>query len=513
MFSKLDLRSGYHQIRMNDASICKTTFRTYEGHYELLVMPFSLTDAPLTFQSLMNTVSKPFLRKFVLVFYDDILIYNKSMEEHCERLALVLQVIQDNTLFAKKSKCSFAVSQVEYIGHIISTQGVSTNPTKLEAMQKLPTPTTIKYVSAELAYNQLKKAMMEAPVLGLPNFSQEFVVETDASGTGIGAVLCQNGHPIAYLSKTLAAKHQSLSNYEKEFLALKWLPKLLGYDYEIIYKKGIENVVVDSLSRLNQSGELLQLVVSSMASDVWEKVKGSWKNDIDAQNLIQSLVDHSYKGNKYSWIDGVLKRKRKVVVGGDAELRKELIMYFHNEAIGGHSKVHVTTKKLSAVFYWKGLKKIVKQLTEVSMNFIEKLPVSHGKSVIMVVVDRLSKYAHFMALSHPFDASQVAQVFMDNDYKLNGLPDSIVNDRDKVFMSGFWKALFTELKVKLKWHSDPIETKVDDWEFKSLFGVLLVESVEEQRWGCLKGGSRDSGGKRLSISMVVEAWLSKKEEV
>ncbi|GKA96979.1 putative mitochondrial protein [Tanacetum coccineum] len=192
-------------------------------------------------------------------------------------------------------------------------------------------------VAAELAYNQLKKAMMEAPVLvALPNFDQEFVVETYASGTGIGVVLCQSGHPIAHINKTLVAKHQSLSTYKKEFLAVvaaleKW--KVTRVDYEICYKKGNENVVADALSRVNQSGELLQLAESSVASYVWEKVKDSWKNDIDAQNLIQSLVDHSYKGNMYNWID----------------------------AIGGHSGVYVTTKKLSAVFYWKGLKKMVKQ--------------------------------------------------------------------------------------------------------------------------------------------------------
>ncbi|GJR80399.1 putative mitochondrial protein [Tanacetum coccineum] len=166
-------------------------------------------------------------------------------------------------------------------------------------------------VAAELAYNQLKKAMMEAPVLvALPNFDQEFVVETYASGTGIGVVLCQSGHPIAHINKTLVAKHQSLSTYKKEFLAVvaaleKWKGYLLDKHFKIrtyhfSLKRAMKMVRSDALSRVNLSGELLQLVVISVASNVWEKVKDSLKNDIDAENLIQSLVDHSYKGNKYN---------------------------------------------------------------------------------------------------------------------------------------------------------------------------------------------------------------------
>ncbi|GJR54517.1 putative mitochondrial protein [Tanacetum coccineum] len=527
VFSKLDLRSGYHQIRMKEDDICKTAFRTHEGHYVFLVMPFGLTNAPLTFQSLMNTVFKAFLRKFVLVFFDGILIYNKNLKEHCDHLAQVLQVMKDNTLYAKKSKCYFVVPQVEYLGHLISAQGVSTYLSKIEAMQKWPIPLTLKQLrgflgltgyyrrfikdyasisqplvaltmkdafkwnpSAELAYHKLKEDMVQASVLAPPNVDQEFVVETDASGKRIGAVLL-----VATLDKwkgylpdrhfKIRTNHFSLKYLLNQKLTtpfqFKWLPKLLGYNYEIVYKKGSENVVADALSRMDSSGEFLQISVSFVSSGVWDKVKDSWKNDLDTQNLIKSLEHHSYKGNKYSWTGEILKRKGKVVVGNDPELRKELVQHFHDEAIGGHSGAHVTMKKLGSLFYWKGLKKMVKQMVrdcdvcqrqkpdlsaypgliqplpiperiwkEISMDFIEKLPTSHGKSVILVVVDRLSKYAHFIPLAHPFTASQVAQVFLDQVYKLHGLPESIVSDRDKVFLSNFWKALFAELKVKLK---------------------------------------------------------------
>ncbi|GJR56618.1 putative mitochondrial protein [Tanacetum coccineum] len=488
VFSKLDLRSGYHQIRMKEDDICKTAFRTHEGHYEFLVMPFGLTNAPSTFQSLMNTVFKAFLRKFVLVFFDDILIYSKNLEQHCDHLAQVLQVMKDNTLYAKKSKCYFAVPQVEYLGHIISAQGVATDPSKIEAMQKWPIPSTLKQLrgflgltgyyrrfikdyaiisqplvaltkkdafkwnpSAELAYHQLKEAMVKAPVLALPNFEQEFVVETDASGKGIGAVLCQNGHPIAYWSKTLLAKHQALLTYKKEFLAVgfKWLSKLLGYDYEIVYKKGSKNLLSNALSRLDSSGELLQISISSVLSGFWDKVNDSWKNDLETQNLIKSLENHSYKGNKYSWNGEILKRKGKVIVGNDPELRKELVQHFHDESIGGLFGAH--KPNLSAYPRLIQLLPIPERIwMEISMDFIEKLPTSHGKSVILVVVDRLSKYGHFIPLAHPFSASQVAQVFLDQVYKLHGLPESIMSDKDKVFLSNFWKALFAELKVKLK---------------------------------------------------------------
>ncbi|KAH9698410.1 hypothetical protein KPL71_024002 [Citrus sinensis] len=245
VFSKLDLRSGYHQIRVHPSDIAKTAFRTHDGHYEFLVMPFGLSNTPATFQNLMNEIFRPFIRKFVLVFFDDILVYSTSLQEHARHLSAVLQCLQQNRLYVKLTKCSFAQSSVEYLGHIVSATGVAVIPEKVQCMLEWPKPTTIKTLrgflglmgyyhkfiagygkiaapltdmlkqdsftwspTTEAAFDELRQAMASTPVLALPNFTKPFSIECDASGRGIGAVLMQEGHPLAYISKGLSRKNQ-----------------------------------------------------------------------------------------------------------------------------------------------------------------------------------------------------------------------------------------------------------------------------------------------------------------
>jgi hypothetical protein len=217
----------------------------------------------------MNSILEPYLRKFVMVFIDDILIYSADLTQHLEHLRLVFSTLRAHQFYLKRKKCVFAKSELQYLGHIISKDGVSTDPAKTQAMVDWPVPSSLtelrgflgltgyyrKFVrhygaiakplttllqgkkrwewtkEAQQAFDKLKQAMIQTPVLALPDFELPFVVETDACENGIGAVLMQQNRPVAFLSKALGVKNSQLSIYEKEFLALmmavdRWRPYL-----------------------------------------------------------------------------------------------------------------------------------------------------------------------------------------------------------------------------------------------------------------------------------------------
>lgn len=256
LFTKLDLRSGYHQVRMHAADIHKTAFRTHSGHFEFLAMPFGLTNAPSTFQALTNDVLKQFLHKFCLVFFDDILIYSRSWAAHLQHLKQVFQVLREHHLALKRSKCSFGQTSVAYLGHITSAAGVAMDPEKVAAVKLWPRPKSLRALrgflgltgyyrkfiagygevagpltallkeafhwsdAAEATFLQLKEALMTAPLLHMPDFSKRFIVDCDASGTGFGTVLHQGDGAIAFFSRAVAPHHQKLPAYERELIGL-----------------------------------------------------------------------------------------------------------------------------------------------------------------------------------------------------------------------------------------------------------------------------------------------------
>jgi hypothetical protein len=427
-FSTIDLASVFHQIRMVPEDEAKTAFKIHHGHFQFKVMSFDLTNAPATFQCLMNVIFGKCMRKFVLVFMDDILIFSKTLQEHIGHLRIVFQILLDNKLFVKFSKCTFAQQQLSYLGHIISQHGVFTDPSKTAAMLEWPVPANFtelrgilgltghcrKFVknygsiakpltnllhhkkfawdaTTQVAFDQLKSTMTTTPFLAFPDFSKEFVVETDACETGIGAVLSQEGYPIAYFSKGLSISNQKLSTYEKEFMAVmmaidKWrsylhknpfvimtnhqsfchlqdqtlftdlqrkaMRKMAGLQFKFAYKKGSENKVVDALSRVGFHFHAISVVIP-----VWiQEVLNYYHNDSAATSFLQEQVVVQSNDSDYSLTDGVIRYKDKIWIGQNLALQTKLITSFHGKALGGHSGIQTTYHRLKKMFYWQGMK-------------------------------------------------------------------------------------------------------------------------------------------------------------
>nr|GEW29170.1 putative reverse transcriptase domain-containing protein [Tanacetum cinerariifolium] len=224
VYSKIDLRFGYHQLRVRDEDIPKTAFRTRYGHYEFQVMPFGLTNAPAVFMDLMNRVCKQYLDKFVIVFIDDILIYSRNEEEHANHLRIILELLQKEKLYANFSKCDFWIRIMQFLGQLIDSQRLHVDPTKIEAVKNwtshtTPTEKNRNYIwgkEQESAFQLFKQKLCEAPILALPEGNDDFVIYFDASLQGLGAVLMQREKVIAYASRQLKPHEENYTTYDLE---------------------------------------------------------------------------------------------------------------------------------------------------------------------------------------------------------------------------------------------------------------------------------------------------------
>ncbi|GJU18806.1 putative reverse transcriptase domain-containing protein [Tanacetum coccineum] len=228
-FSKIDLRSGYHQLRVREEDIPKTAFRTRYGHFEFTVMPFGLTNAPAIFMDLMNRVCKPYLDKFVIVFIDDILIYSKSEEEHEVHLKAILDLLKKEKLYAKFSKCEFWLQEVQFLGHVVNRDGIHVDPSKIAKPLTLLTQKNKTYVwgdEQDEAFRILKEKLCNAPVLALPDGPDDFVVYCDASKQGFGCVLMQRGKVIAYASRQLKKHEKNYTTHDLELGAVVFALKI-----------------------------------------------------------------------------------------------------------------------------------------------------------------------------------------------------------------------------------------------------------------------------------------------
>lgn len=549
LFSKIDLKSGYHQIRIREGDEWKTAFKTKFGLYEWMVMPFGLTNAPSTFMRLMNHVLREFLGKFVVVYFDDILIYSKNLDDHCIHLRAVLQVLRYENLYANLEKCVFCTDHVIFLGFIVSSKGVHVDEEKVKAIREWPLPKNVSEVRSfhglasfyrrfvkdfstlaaplneivkkdvgfkwgekqEQAFAALKEKLTQAPILALPNFSKAFEIECDASNVGIGAVLLQEGHPLAYFSEKLKGAALNYSTYDKELYSLvralqtwqhyllpkefvihsdheslkhlkgqgklnkrhaKWVEFLEQFPYVIKHKKGKSNVVADALSRRH-------VLLSTLETKVFglEHIKDLYKSDLEFSSKFLACEHTAFNG--YFRHNGYLFKEKKLCVP-KGSIRELLVKEAHEGGLMGHFGVSKTLEFLKEHFYWPHMKIDVQKLCErcivckkakskvmphglytplpvpefpwidISMDFVLGLPrTKNGKDSIFVVVDRFSKMAHFIPCKKVDDACHVADLFFKEVVRLHGLPRSIVSDRDSKFLSHFWRTLWGKVGTKL----------------------------------------------------------------
>ncbi|WVZ14456.1 hypothetical protein V8G54_012022 [Vigna mungo] len=435
-------------------------------------------------------------------------------------------------------------------GFEVVADGVATDPTNVEAMTNWPVPKNAKALrgflgligyyrrfvkgfgqiakpltqlltkegfcwthEAQQAFGALKSAVSKLPILAVPDFSKSFTLETNASSKGLGAVLLQEGRPLAFWSQTLSDRGQQKSVYERELMTIvqavqkwkhylmgshfviitdqkslkfltdqrllteqqfKWAFKLIGYDFEIRFRPGKENSVADALSRRQYF-----MAMSLFQTDEWE----TWETEVqhDPKLVFQELLLNPKAHEGYELKKGRLFYHGTLVLPRTFSRIPSIIKELHESPIGGHSGYFRTFKRVAGVLYWEGMKRDIKEFvmqcavcqcnktetlapavllqplpiptqvwSDISMDFIGGLPKVQGKDTILVVVDRLTKYAHFLALAHPFTAVQVADLFIKEVVKLHGFPSTIVSDCEKLFLSTFWRELFRQAGSKLK---------------------------------------------------------------
>ncbi|KAK1595953.1 hypothetical protein QYE76_059200 [Lolium multiflorum] len=458
IFSKIDLRSGYHQIRMAIGDEWKTAFKTKLGLYEWLVMPFGLSNAPSTFMRLMNHILRPLIGKSVVVYFDDILIYSKNLEDHVQHVREVLCILRHEKLFANLPKCHFAQNKLVFLGFVVSANGIEVDSSKVEAIHNWPTPTNVGQVRSfhglagfyrrfvkdfstiacplneltkknvpfvwgkaqQKAFDELKKRLTEAPLLALPDFSKTFEIECDASGLGIGGVLMQNGKPVAYYSEKLDGARLNYPIYDKELYAL--VRVLEVWQHYLWPKEFVIHSDHESLKYLKSQHNL-------------NKRHAKWVEFIES----------------FPYVIKYKKGKENVVA--DALSRKITLLLTRLE------------------FHILGLEEI-KELYPSDAFFgpiFEKCSIDRGFDDF---------YLHDGYL---FKANKVC--IPEEVVRLHGIPASIVSDRDVKFMSYLWKSLMAKFGVKLLFSSSSHpqtdgQTEVVNRSLSTLLRTLVKKNLK-----------------------------------
>ncbi|GKA21544.1 putative reverse transcriptase domain-containing protein [Tanacetum coccineum] len=342
IYSKIDLRSGYHQLRIREEDIPITAFRTRYGHYEFQVMPFGLTNAPAVFMDLMNRVCKPYLDKFVIVFIDDILIYSKNKEEHEEHLKIILELLKKEQLYAKFSKCDFWLESVQFLGHVINNKGVHVDPAKVEAYKKLCGK------DDRYAFRQLKKTLRE-------NYT---TLDLELGAVVFGLRLWR--HYLYGTKCTVYSDHKSLQyildQKELNMRQRRWIELLSDYDCEIRYHPGKANVVADALSRKDREPIRVRSLVMTVHTNLPERILNAQTNAMKEENVKAENLGRLIKPIFETRSDGIQCFEGRIwlpLFGG----LQELIMHeSHKSKYSIHPGSDKMYQDLKKLYWWPNMK-------------------------------------------------------------------------------------------------------------------------------------------------------------
>ncbi|WVZ98149.1 hypothetical protein U9M48_043619 [Paspalum notatum var. saurae] len=562
-FSKIDFRSGYHQIKIREEDIPKTAFVTRYGHHEFTVVPSGLTNAPAYFMNLMNLILKEELDQFVVVFTDDILIYSKTYEEHGKHLRVVLEKLRKNQLFGKFSKSEFLLEKVALLGHVFTAEGVLVDPNKIEAMSNWKTPRNVTEIRSFLGlakyyrrfienFSKIAKPMTDllkdkdklttTPVLTLPDLQKDFVVYCDASRQGLRCVLMQDNHVVSYVSRQLRAHEENYPTHDLELAAVvhalkiwrhsllgnkcdiytdhkslkyiftqselnmrqrRWLELIKDYELEIHYHPRKANVVADALSRKSYCNLLTGEELPTELCAEMEQLRLDFvtTKQLNELRVRCTLEDHIRQAQKDCPIIAELKvgmekgllpdfriddrgtiwLKERLCVPLDEGIRESILTEAHCTKYSIHPRSTKMYQDLKKLFWWRRMKHdiaafvaqcdtcnrikaekqrpagLLKPLDipmwkweKITMDFIVGLPrTPKGNDSIWVIVDRLTKSAHFILVKATHNAPRLAELYIHNVLRLHGVPISIISDRGPQFTARFLKSLHEALGIKL----------------------------------------------------------------